>query len=70
MERILRVWKGYLELGYKEKVREDTKSWDIRRRLEKILRVGISGKCWRMIVINTMSYIIRLSSNKTQSSIE
>ena len=50
MERILRVW---IE-GYNGEVAEDTKSWDIRRRLEKgteswdtlrrlqrILRVGI-----------------------------
>ena len=29
------------ELGYKEKVRENTKSWDIRRRLGRILRIGI-----------------------------
>ena len=41
---ILRVWKGYLELGYKEKVKEDTKSWDIRRRLDRIPRVGIYGE--------------------------
>ena len=31
MERILRVW---IE-GYNEKAAEDTKSWDIKRRLEK-----------------------------------
>ena len=28
-------------LGYKEKARDNIKSWDIKRRLERILRVGI-----------------------------